>query len=196
MILRLVAFLAISTTLFSGDAVLQVITLKDSSVIRAKVTELSSGFYVAKSPVLGEVKIPAGEVVSIREEGVSAQSEGAPATNSTSQPDAASSQAPAPAGLESLRSALSSKVQNLVSSHDGMNAVMNFANNPDMKAVLNDPQVMQAIQNGDYNALMTSPAMKRLLDNPQTQSLIQSVLKPQAATQPKTSAEKPAAIAE
>ena len=102
----------------------------------------------------------------------------------------------APAGLESLRSALSSKVQNLVSSHDGMNAVMNFSNNPDMKAVLNDPQVMQAIQNGDYNALMTSPAMKRLLDNPQTQSLIQSVLKPQGATQPKTSAEKPAALAE
>jgi hypothetical protein len=196
MILRLVAFLAISTPLFSGDAGLQVITLKDSSVIRARVTEMSGGFYVAKSPLLGEIKIPSGEVVSIRAEGTSAQSEGAPATNCASQPDAPSAQAPAPASLESLRSSLSSKVQNLVSTHDGMNAVTNFSNNPDMKAVLNDPQVMQAIQSDDYNSLMQSPVMKRLLDNPQTQALIQSVLKPQGAPQPKASPGKPAADAE
>ena len=100
MIFRLVAFalLAVSPPLLSGDGGLQVITLKDSSVIRARGTEMSGGFYLARSPVLGEVKIPAGEVVSIRDEGASAQSEGEPSTKSASLPDAASP-SPAPASL-------------------------------------------------------------------------------------------------
>ena len=196
MILRVVAFLAISTPLFSGDAGLQVITLKDSSVIRARVTEMSGGFYSARSPVLGEVKIPSSEVVSIREEGASAPSESAQATASTGQTTAPSAQTPAPASLESLRSTLSSKVQSLVSTSAGMNAVMEFTKNPDLKAVMSDPQVMQVIQNGDYNALMKSHAMKSLLDSPQTQALIQSVLKPQDSTHAKTPSGTPAVPAE
>ena len=58
---------------------------------------------------------------------------------------------------------------------------------------MNDPQVMQAIQNGDYNALMKSPAMKNLLDNPQTKNLIQNVLKSQDAPLETVPPEEPAA---
>jgi hypothetical protein len=49
-----------------------------------------------------------------------------------------------------------------------------------VKAIMNDPQIMQAIQNGDYPALMKSPTIKALLDSPQTKSLMQSILKTQA----------------
>ena len=60
---------------------------------------------------------------------------------------------------------------------------------------MSDPQVMKAIQAGDYNALMQSPAMKNLLENPQTKSLIQSVLhsKPQGAPPDAASPDEPAA---
>ena len=171
---RLVAFalLGFFPQLFAGDNGLQVITLKDTSVIRAHVTEMSGGFYLVKSPVLGEMKIPTAEVVSILPEDSTVPSTGAPppAGNGTAQPSATA------AGLDSLRSALSSKVKDLVSTRDGMNAVMSFSQNPDLKAALNDPQVMQAIQNRDYNALMKSPTMKSLLDNPRTKELIQSIL--------------------
>ena len=176
MTLRLVAIalIGISPLLPAGDDGLQVITLKDNSVIRAQVTEMSGGFYLARSPALGDMKIPTAEVVSIHSETAalqSARSQGlALPANGTAVAQPSSS------SLESLRSALSSKVQDLVSTRDGMNAVMDFSRSPDVKAVMNDPQVMKAIQAGDYNALMQSPAMKNLLDNPQTKSLIQSVL--------------------
>jgi hypothetical protein len=186
MTLRLVAlvFVGIAPLLFAGDNGQQVITLKDSSVIRAQVTEMSGGFYFVKSPALGDMKIPTGEVVSIHNEAAATPSTGAPATNAANPSDpVAPHPTPGAAGLEPLRSALSSKVQDLVSTRDGMKAIMDFSRNPDVKAVMNDPQVMQAIQAGDYNALMQSPAMKALLDNPQTKGLIQSVLgsKPQDA---------------
>ena len=177
MTLRLVAFalLGISPLLPAGDNDLQVITLKDNSVVRAQVTEMSGGFYFAKSPALGDMKIPTGEVVSIHNEATAAQS--ADASSIPPKSETADAQAsPGATGLESIRSALSSKVQDLVSTHEGMNAVMDFSRNPDVKAVMNDPQVMKAIQAGDYKALMQSPAMKTLFDNPQTKSLIQSVL--------------------
>ena len=197
MTLRLAAsaLIGISSLLPAADSALQVITLKDSSVIRAQVTEMSGGFYLVNSPVLGQIKIPTAEVVAIRNEGAAVQS--AAGTDATSSAKAEAAQpSPGSVNLESLRSSLSSKVQNLVSTRDGMNAVMNFSNNPDVKAVINDPQVMQAIQNGDYNALMKSPAMKTLIDNPQTQSLIQSIMQPQGPKQTQVSPEKSTAPAQ
>jgi hypothetical protein len=196
MTLRLAAFVffGISSLLPAADNGLQVITLKDSSVIRAQVTEMSGGVYLVVSPTLGQIKIPTGDVVSIRNEGTAGQSV-AEADSPAPAKSAAAQTSPAPASLESLRSALTSKVQSLVSTRDGMNAVTSFSNNPDLKAVMNDPQVMKAIQNGDTSALMKSPAMKTLLDNPQTQALIQSVLhsKPQDAPQEAVSPGEPAA---
>jgi hypothetical protein len=183
MILRLVAFvcLGISPLLFAGDGDLQAITLKDNSVIRARVTGMSGGFYFAKSPALGDIKIAAAEVVSIQPDGAVAESAGTPAAALTTglapaQPSPAGS-----AGVESLKAAVVSKVQSWASTREGMDAVMNFSQNPAVKAIMNDPQIMQAIQNGDYPALMKSPAIKALLDSPQTKSLMQGILKPQAA---------------
>ncbi len=88
--------------------------------------------------------------------------------------------APGSAGVESLKAAVVSKVQSWASTREGMDAVTNFSQNPAVKAIMNDPQIMQAIQNGDYPALMKSPTIKALLDSPQTKSLMQSILKTQA----------------
>lgn len=183
MILRLVAFvcLGISPLLFAGDGDLQAITLKDNSVIRAKVTEMSGGFYLAKSPTLGDIKIASAEVVSIQPDGAAAESAGAPAAALTTGLAPAQSSPAGSAGVESLKAAVVSKVQSWASTREGMDAVMNFSQNPAVKAIMNDPQIMQAIQNGDYQALMKSPAIKALLDSPQTKSLMQGILKPQAA---------------
>lgn len=192
------ALMALPGLLTAGDAPgVQVITLKDRSVIRAQVTEMSGGFYLIKSPVLGDRKIPTGEVISIQQEAAAAQSAGAADAVPLPKSETAAAQLSlGTAGLESLKSALSSKVQNLVSTREGMNAVMDFSQNPDVKAVMGDPQVMQAIQNGDYGALMKSPAMKNLLDNPRTKALIQSVLSPQGTPQSKAASAKTSASAE
>ncbi|MEI8313454.1 MAG: hypothetical protein WCH98_22110 [Verrucomicrobiota bacterium] len=190
------ALMALPGLLTAGDTHdVQVITLKDRSVIRAQVTEMSGGFYLVKSPLLGDMKIPTGEVISIQQEAAAVQSAGAADTASKSEA-AAAQPLLGTAGLESLKSTLASKVQDLVSTREGMNAVMDFSQNPDLKAVMNDPQVMKAIQNGDYSALMKSQAMKSLLDNPRTKALIQSVMTSQSTPQSKASPEKTFAPAE
>lgn len=183
MILRLVGFLClgISPLLFAGDGELQAITLRNNSVIRARVTEMSGGFYLAKSPTLGDIKIATGEVVSIQPDRAAVESAGTPAAALTTGLTPTQPSSSGPSAVESLKAAVASKVQSWASSREGMDAMMNFSQNPAVKAIMNDPQVMQAIQNGDYPALMKSPAIKALLDSPQTKSLMQSILKPQAA---------------
>lgn len=187
----LLALVVLAGSLVAGDAPgFQVITLKDKSVIRAQVTEMSGGFYIAKSPALGDMKIPSGEVVSIQQEAAAVSAPAQAGDSATAQP------LPGAAGLDALKSAVASKVQGLVSTREGMNAVMEFSQNPDVKAVMNDPEVMKAIHGGDYGALMKSQAMKSLLDNPRTKALIQSIMAAQGGAQPNAQAGKPAAPAE
>lgn len=160
---------------------LQVIRLNDNSVIQAQVSEMAGGFYIAKSPTLGELKIPAGSVLSIKNVEPPARIGEEPGSDLKKEklPDSAPAQVPSSqAGVEALRSAVASKVQDLAATSGGMATIEKFSQNQDVKAILDDPSTLNSIQSGDYNALMKSPAMKKLMDNPQTKSLIQSVLSP------------------
>ena len=156
----------------SADSI-QIITLKDASVIRAKVTEDAGGFFLIKSPALGEIKIRTSDIASIKQ--ANPQSAILPKTQSSPAADASPSGA---AGAADLQSDLSSKVQNFLSSGSGMAAVTQLSQNPNVKAVLADPNLVKAIQSGDTAALRESPAVKQLMDNPQTKSLIKSLIGP------------------
>lgn len=163
--------------LADDQAGLQVIKLKDNTVIRAQVTEEAGGFYLAKSPTLGDLKIPTSNVLSIKNDAPSGPNAGesAPETNSTGISTPTTS---VQAGIDALRSTVTSKVQNLAATREGMAAIEQFSQNQDVKAILGDPATLKAIQSGDYNAVMKSPSMQKLMDNPQTQSLIKNVLTP------------------
>lgn len=180
---HLLALSGISGLLTAGESGdYQVITLKDKSVLRAQVVEMSGGFYHAKSPVLGDLKIPSSEIISICAEQAAAR----PAEKIAPEmkgPSGALSET-APADLAGLQSAVAAKVKSLVATPEGMNSLMEFSRNPEVKSVMNDPQVMQSIKAGDYNALMNSPAIKQLLDDPQARGFIQSIMKPKPADLP------------
>jgi len=175
--------------LADDQAGLQAIRLKDNTVIHAKVIEEAGGFYLAKSPTLGDLKIPTGNVISIKNGTPSGPNAGEPAseTNSTGM-SSPSATTPVQAGIDALRSTVSSKVQNLAATREGMAVIEQFSQNQDVKAILGDPATLKAIQSGDYNAVMKSPSMQKLMDNPQTKSLINNVLAPapQDGPQPKT----------
>jgi hypothetical protein len=173
--------LAAAVVLFSTTAALaddgseiRIVTLQDGSVIRAQVPGSSGGFYTVRSATLGEMKIPVENVVSI----MSATDPGAPSARPavSATPAGSAQQAVSQTGVAGLQSALASQVRSFVSTSDGMAAVTQFSQNPDMKAVLSDPALAKAIQTGDYNALMNSPAVRRLMANPETKALIQGVL--------------------
>lgn len=171
---HLIALFGVYGLLTAGEpSEFQVITLKDKSVLRAQVVEMSGGFYHAKSPVLGDMKIPSSEIISIYAEATTTS----PAEKiGTGKALSTASSETAPADLARLQAAVSAKVRSLVTTQEGMNALMELSKKPEVKAVMNDPQVMQGIKNGDYNALMNAPAIKQLLDDPQTKDFIQSVM--------------------
>lgn len=168
------AILGLSALLHAGVDDLQVITLKDKSTIRARVVEMSEGVYHAWSPSLGELKIPSSEILSIDAKPAAPDPVAQFSTGQKDQTPAAPEISPD--DLAGLQSAVSSKVMSLVTTREGKESLMAFSKNPEVKAVLNDPQVMQAIKSGDYTALMNSPAVKQLLDEPQTKALVQRVM--------------------
>lgn len=181
------SLLGLPALLTAGEpASLQIITLKDQTVVRARVSEVAGGYYLATSPTLGSLKIPASEVVSITpdepaKESLPPSGTMLPATpvNPSRSPAGNSSADAATAAL--LSPALTAKVQDFFSTGGGMSALQQFAQNKDLKSVMSDPEILKAIQRADYDALMKSPAMSKLLENPETKKLIQNILKPEPA---------------
>ncbi|MEI6034876.1 MAG: hypothetical protein WCS65_11430 [Verrucomicrobiae bacterium] len=169
---------------------MQAITLKDSGVINAEITEVTGGFYLINAPALGEMKIPTGNVLSIRKatyHNVDYPETDAVLPASENPADASAEQSVASA----LQLALSSKVKNFLSTGDGMAAAAQISEDHDWKAVLADPTVMKAIRSKDGAALISLPSVSRLMESSQTKSLIQSILNP--GTQTSSKEKKPSA---
>ena len=58
-----------------------------------------------------------------------------------------------------------------------MGLVLQLQSDPNLMILMSDPQVMQAIQTGNFTALEQHPAMKDLMSSPQMKQ-IQSYLEP------------------
>lgn len=50
--------------------------------------------------------------------------------------------------------------------------VLSLQDDPQVKAILDDPATMRAVQSGDLNALMNDPKLGALLNNPTVRSLV------------------------
>lgn len=60
----------------------------------------------------------------------------------------------------------------LMSDEQSRQQVLSLQDDPQVKAVLDDPATMRAVQSGDLNALMNDPKMRALLANPTVRSLV------------------------
>lgn len=52
-----------------------------------------------------------------------------------------------------------------------MNTISDLRDSPDMKAVLDDPALMDAIQRGDISALLANPKIAKLAADPKVREL-------------------------
>jgi hypothetical protein len=50
--------------------------------------------------------------------------------------------------------------------------VLSLQDDPQVRAILDDPATMRAVQSGDLGALMNDPKLRGLLDNPTVRSLV------------------------
>lgn len=143
----LLIFLALSavTTLVNA-AEIREIELTDGSVITGEVVSLSGGVYTIRSAALGTVQVEEQKVRTIRIKGSSG------ATGDTA------------GQLKSLQ-------EKMLSDGEVMNTIQSLQNDPDFQKLLQDPEIMKAVQAGDINALMANPRFMELLNKPAVQEI-------------------------
>ncbi|MBI1422136.1 MAG: hypothetical protein GC149_01635 [Gammaproteobacteria bacterium] len=138
-----------SSGVYAGEV--QRVKLTDGSVLSAEVISMHNGVYTFKSPSLGEFSVNAKQVQSI-------------SALSVPSPQAGS----ANLNLNQLQSALQANP-------GAMNAITGLQNDPDMQAVLSDPEIMKAIQSRDYSALANNPKFQKLMQNPAIKQITDNV---------------------
>ena len=137
---------------FAGE--LREIELKDGSIITGEVLSLSNGIYTIKSDSLGALRLEESTVRAIRSKSPSG--------------GAASS----PGGLGAETGSLQKK---MLSDQETMGLIQSLQNDPEFKKIVEDPEVMKAVNAGDITALMANPRFMKLLNNSTVQEIQKKV---------------------
>ncbi len=128
--------------------------LTDGTVIHGRLVSFTNGVYTIKSKSLGLVKIGEEKVKTARRSGVAVSS---------------------PAAAQSAAGGYGSEIQGMVTKMQGDEEIMSLINalkdDPEMRALLNDSEVMNAISSGNLSALMANPKIMELLNNPKVRQI-------------------------
>lgn len=142
-----------SSCLFAAE--LQRVILQDGSSVNAEVLSLNNGVYTLKSPTLGKVKVSADQVQAVQSlRSASMQTQN---TASNSQID-----------MEKIQSSL-------LANGDTVNIIMALRNDPSVKAILADKNIMAAISRGDYESLANNPKIKSLMKNAEIKKITSNI---------------------
>jgi len=140
---------------------ISVIELKDGSVITGEVVSFDGKVWIIQSGSMGTLKIEGAKVVSIRtRDAFKKESSGAVSGESTS----------GKADIKAMQ-------QSIMSNEKIMAMIMNLHDDPDVQAILQDPEIMRAVNAGDVNALMTNPKFIRLMENTQVKAITKEAVK-------------------
>jgi hypothetical protein len=129
------------------------IVLKDGSVIAGEVLSLTNGIYTLKSDVLGTIKIEESKIRLIREK--------------------------SPGGQSTINNGTTGEVKSLqdkmMSDKEVMDLIQSLQNDPEFKKLLEDPEIVKAVNAGDVAALTADPRFMKLLNNPTVQEIQKKV---------------------
>jgi hypothetical protein len=125
---------------------LREIELRDGSIITGNVVSLSNGIYTIKSESLGTIKIEESKVNVIRQK---SSSQGAGEAKS-----------------------LQNKMMN---DQEIMGMVQSLQNDPEFKKIMEDPEIIKAVSEGNVAALMANPKFMKLLNNSTVQEIQKKV---------------------
>ena len=135
------------------------ILLNDGTEIVGELVSLNNGSYTIRSKTLGTLKISERQVSRISSMG---------ATAATVSP------------VESAKSVIDTSTmqsiqQRLMGDASMVQQIMALQSNPDMQAVLSDPEIMAAIQRLDFDTLTSHPKIRKLTQNRDVQAISGSV---------------------
>ena len=143
--------LPLSGGLLAGE--IKEIELTDGSVITGEVLSLNSGVYTIRTGSLGNLRIEDTKVRSIR------------------QPGALSSRSSGP------NSETRSLQDKMMGDQDVMSMIKSLKDDPQFIKILEDPEILNAVNSGDTAALMANPKFLQLLHNPTVRDIQQKVSK-------------------
>jgi hypothetical protein len=131
------------------------IILNDGSVISGEIMSSDGNRYTIKSSSLGTVEIDSSEISVIQ----------APSSKDNA------SQVPRISSAE-----LSSMQEKLAKNPDIMRLIESVQHDPQVQAILQDPQLMQSLMAGDTQALINSPQFNALMNNPAIRQIEEKAL--------------------
>lgn len=140
------------------------ILLNDGTEIVGELVSLHNGSYTIRSKALGTLKVSEGQVTRISSMG---------ARSAPISPVPISPVESAKSSMDA--SALQSIQQRLMGDSSMVQQIMSLQSNPDMQAVLSDPEIMAAIQRLDFDALTNNPKIRKLMQNRDVQAISGSV---------------------
>ncbi|WP_455212566.1 hypothetical protein [Kaarinaea lacus] len=144
----IIALLLVAQT---GFAEVREIELKDGSVITGTVRSFDGDTYIIESDSLGAISLSNSKIHAIRSAG---------STN---------------AGQSMSPSELMGIQQQLMNDAEIMDLIKALQTDPQIQAILNDPQLLQSITEGDVQALMNNAKFKTLIDHPKIQEISNKV---------------------
>jgi len=150
--LFLVVLVMLPAWAFSGE--ISEVELKDGSIVRGEVLSLNDLHCTLRSDSLGTVDIERSRIRAIRMKG----SQEAPTASS--------------GGTQGLiKDQVAALQEHMVSDQNSLDSITALGDDPDVRAVLEDPELMKAVESGDIAALMANPKIMKLLENPALQSI-------------------------
>ncbi|MGB5277389.1 MAG: hypothetical protein WBO73_16860 [Gammaproteobacteria bacterium] len=157
MMLQQVGLILLLALASSGPyaAELQRITLHDGSSVNAEVLSLNNGVYTLRSPALGKVTVAAGQVQTIQSIRIESSPGQYPVSGSNFD-------------MEQIQSSI-------LANANTVKLVMALQNDPSVKAILADSEIMDAIQRGDYESLVNNPKIKRLMNKAEIKQITGSM---------------------
>ena len=141
----------------SHAGVVSQIKLLDGSVIQAEIISFSNGVYKLRSESLGTISVAEDRVQSIRPN--KSQIPGTPAQLETADP-------PVGQKVQGLQ-------QKLTSDPKTMEMLLDLGNDPSMIGVLNDKDLMRAIQQGNLSTVIKNPKIQKLMKSKAVGDVIQ-----------------------
>ncbi len=137
------------------------IELIDGGVIFGRIVSQQDGRYVIQTDTLGTVSIDEEKIRVIRiQHGPSPEDASAP-------PPAQSS----PDEIQDLQ-------KSIMGNEAIMQKVLSLQNDPRMQEILQDPEILKAINSGNFTALLSNPKFLELLDSTEIKDIEKEIVTP------------------
>jgi hypothetical protein len=158
-ILLKACFAAALLGLASGVLASPTIELKDGSRIEGEIQSMENGMYTVLSPSIGTVHVAQSNIVRIVYSGDVSNAAGSSGKSSTRD--------------DALTRDIQQLQTRLAQDPAVVQSIMSLQTDPQIQAILNDPAIVKAIQEGDYMSLLGNAKIQALESNEHLKQLLQ-----------------------